>query len=93
MLLSISGPGLSPTISIAPSSNAMLPLPGIPKAMVGMRSPPRVALLAASWTEYAFYRALSGSGFVLKALNRMSVRDPLRNVGPLEPGARRSIRR
>ena len=45
--LSISGPGLRPTINMAPSSNAMAPLPGMPKARVGIRSPPRVELFAA----------------------------------------------
>ena len=34
--LSISGPGFSPTINMAPSSSAMLPLPGMPKARVGI---------------------------------------------------------
>ena len=45
---SISGPGVSPWISMAPRNSAMLVLPGMPKARVGIRPPPSLALLALS---------------------------------------------
>ena len=63
--LSISGPGLRPTINMAPSSNAIAPLPGIPKARVGIKSPPRVELLAQAGPSRPFDGALAGARFVL----------------------------
>ena len=47
-VVSMSGPGLSPTISNALSRMAVPRLPGMPKATVGISEPPLVALLAAS---------------------------------------------
>ena len=62
--MSISGPGFKPTINMAPSSSAMAPLPGMPNAMVGIKSPPRVELFARAWTEKTFDGAFAGARFV-----------------------------
>ena len=67
----------------APRSIAIAPLPGTPNAMVGIRSPPSLELLAAPGPKtprtFAFPKPLSLLG-VFGALHCVSVGHPLGNA-------------
>ena len=63
-----SGPGWRPSISRAPSMTAVVPDPGMPRVIIGMRAPTLEALLAASGAARPSIAPLPNSSGCLEKL-------------------------
>ncbi len=81
-LVSMSGPGIRPWIRNAPSRIAMEADPGTPKAMVGTRAPPSLALFDDFRSDHAAHVA-GAEGFrrPLLGARRVAVGDPVDHRG------------
>src|ERR1700746_1389195 len=81
-LVSMSGPGTSPWIRNAPRRIAMVALPGTPKATVGTRAPPSLALLELSDAMTPRTSPLrKGAGGPPRGLERRRVAQPVAHSG------------